>query len=67
MEIQWGEFYLRAEGSTAVLLALAPVALALSIPKVVNGIKTIVYLMKRGAKRKLTLQEQIDHKYKEER
>lgn len=60
MEIQWGEFYFQADGTVAILLALAPVAAALAIPKVAEAIKTIVYLVKRYAKRVLSLQERAD-------
>lgn len=60
MEIQWGEFYFQAEGTVAILLALAPVAFALSIPRVAEAIKTIVYLVGRRAKRTLSLQERAN-------
>lgn len=60
MEIQWGEFYFQADRTVAILLALAPVAVALAIPSVAENIKTIVYLAKRHAKRVLSLQERAD-------
>lgn len=60
MEIQWGEFYFQADGTVAILLALAPVAVALAIPKVADAIKTIVYLVGRRAKRVLSFQERAD-------
>jgi len=62
MEIQWGEFYFQADGTVAILLAFAPVAVALAIPKVAGAIKTIVYLVGRHAKAKrvLSLQERAD-------
>ena len=60
MEIQWGGFYFQAEGSVAILLAAAPIVLALGIPKVAEAVKTIVYLVKRRAKRILSLQERAD-------
>ena len=64
MEIQWGEFYFQAEGTVAILLALAPVAVALAIPKVAEAVKTIVYLAKRYTKRVLSLQERADREEK---
>ena len=44
----------------AILLALAPVAVALAMPKVADAIKTIVYLVGKRAKRVLSFQERAD-------
>lgn len=60
MEIRWGDFYFQAERTVAILLALAPIMFVMTIPKVLNGIKTIVYLLRRGARRRLSPQERID-------
>ena len=64
MEIVWGEFYFQVERTGAVLLAATPIVLLMIVPRVVDGLKTIVYLMRRGRRRKLSLQEQIDAKVK---
>ena len=62
MEIAWGDFYFQMEGTGVILLAATPVVLLFYVPRVVDGLKTIVYLVRRGRRHKMSLQEQIDAK-----
>jgi len=47
MDIIFGEFEFHAEKTVAILLVAAPLLLAIQAPRIIRGIRILVYLIKR--------------------